>query len=281
MSLKCRLSVFLFVCIVHVSAGLLWAQEDEGEVVIINETVGKEIDREERDKFELFHEVRGFQSAVWLRLPDNDYILKVTYLDDQTGEPTTRRIRQSEKPLNDIRDQIDRFEEGQVRKAKTVYVTIRFGQGGFSDDRSPSGKFAGDQGALDIKLAKLPVAISYLGEVLYGGEFDDESEERIDLWAVNIAHVSKPFRSERINVSLGGGIGRLRIEREWPDGSKVKTPACTLYNLEAGVNVRAFWVIGFYIVGKYSYAQKKTDKAKVVDFKESGFFFGLTVNVGI
>jgi hypothetical protein len=280
MSRKYHLSVLLFVCVFfYVSAGLLRAQEEEGKVVIISESVGKEIDREEREKFGLFQDVKGFQSAMWLRLPDNGYILKVTYLDDQTGELTTQRIRQSEKPLNDIRDQIGRFEEGQVRKAKTAYVTIRFGQGGFRDDRSPSGKFAGDQGALDIKIAELPVAVSCLREVLYGGEFDDGSEERIDLWAVNVAHVSKPFRSERINVFLGGGIGRLRIEREWPDGSLVKTPACTLYNVEGGVNVRAFWAIGFYIVGKYSYAQKKTGNG-VVDFKESGFFFGLTINVG-
>jgi hypothetical protein len=170
-------------------------------------------------------------------------------------------------------------EEGEVDRY--VSFTIRFGQGGFCDDRSPSGKFAGDQGALDIKIAGLPVAISYLGEVLYGGDFPDGSDERIDLWALNILYMSKPFKTERVNVFIGGGIGRLGIDKEWPDGSEVEGPQCTLYNLEAGVNVKALWVLGFYVVGKYSYAQKEAEDTEAIDFKETGFFFGLTINVGI
>ena len=163
---------------------------------------------------------------------------------------------------------------------RKVFFTIRFGQGGFCDNRSPSGKFAGDQAALDVRLAGHPIGVSYLSEVLYGGEFDDESEERIDLWAVNIAYVTKPFGIERLNAFLGGGIGRLEIEREWAQ-TKAESGGCILYNLEGGVNVRAFWAIGLYVVGRYYYAQKKTDWMEAIDFNEVGFHFGLSINFGI
>ena len=77
MSRKCSLSIVLFIYIVFLSLGQLAAQE-EGEIIIISERVGKEIDQEERDKFELFQGINGFQSAVYIRLPDNRYFLEIS-----------------------------------------------------------------------------------------------------------------------------------------------------------------------------------------------------------
>ena len=116
--------------------------------------------------------------------------------------------------------------------------------------------------------------------MLYGGSFDDGSEERVDLWAINIAYMSKPFEIERLNVFLGRGIGRLGVDKQGPD-SEVKGPRCPLYNLGGGINVRAFWAIGFYVVGRYYYAQEETDVIEPIDFREWGFLFGFSVNFGI
>ena len=54
-----------------------------------------------------------------------------------------------------------------------------------------------------------------------------------------------------------------------------------LYNLEGGINVRAFWKIGFYGVGKYLYAQKTTNGIKGIDFNEGIVLLGITFNFGL
>jgi hypothetical protein len=106
-----------FVCF---SSGPLYAQEEEGEIVFISERVGKEIDKEERDQFELFPEVKGFQSAVLFKLSENRYILKIAYLDEQTGKPKFLHSRQSEASIKNMRYHIDRFEELQTRKHQNL-----------------------------------------------------------------------------------------------------------------------------------------------------------------
>ena len=45
-------------------------------------------------------------------------------------------------------------------KEKTIYFTLRLGQGGFKDGRSPIGKLGGGQLALDMKPDKFPLALS-------------------------------------------------------------------------------------------------------------------------
>jgi hypothetical protein len=94
----------------------LAAQEEQGEIIIISERVGKEIDQQEREKFKLFEGINGFQSAVYIKLPDGRYFLKITYLDDETGELKISRIPQSEASIKNRGDYIDRFEEIEAKK---------------------------------------------------------------------------------------------------------------------------------------------------------------------
>jgi hypothetical protein len=116
-----RLSLFLLLTgIAGFPSGRLHAQEEEGEIVIISERVGKEIDGVERDQFELFQEVRGFQSAVLFKLPRDRYILKIACLNGQTGEPFSMDSPQSAASINNMRYHIDHFEELQTRKHATV-----------------------------------------------------------------------------------------------------------------------------------------------------------------
>ncbi len=51
---KYLLSVLLFISIVYFLPNQLYAQEEEGEVIIISERVGVGIDKEEREEFGLF-----------------------------------------------------------------------------------------------------------------------------------------------------------------------------------------------------------------------------------
>ena len=95
-------------------------EEERGdEIIIISERVGEIIDQEERNKYKLFQEVKGFQSAVFIKLPDNSYILKIIYKDDQTGELKIDRFQQSKESMNDIRYSIDHFGVNQAHQDTT------------------------------------------------------------------------------------------------------------------------------------------------------------------
>ena len=181
--------------------------------------------------------------------------------------------RQTQKPQNQQAVSADSTRE------KKVYFTIRFGQGGFRDDRSPIGKLGGDQLTLDIKPVKFPVAVSISGEFYTNSPDPTHSYEIAGLTSINLLYMTKLLKSERTNVFMGGGIGRLEVPKgENEPDAMVKG---ILYNVEAGINVRLFWKIGFYGVGKYLYAQKKNNNIKVIDFSECIVLLGFTINFGI
>ena len=116
MSRKSILSIVLFISTFLLTFVPLVAQEEQGEIIIISERVGKEIDREENDKFKIFEGINGFQSAVYIKLPDGRYFLKITYRDEKTGEIKISRVLQSEASIKNRRNYIDRFEEIQAEK---------------------------------------------------------------------------------------------------------------------------------------------------------------------
>lgn len=109
-------SIMLFISIYPLTLVPLSAQEEEGEIIIISERVGKEIDPEENDKFKLFEGINGFQSAVYIKLPDGRCFLKIIYQDEKTGELKISRTHQSEASIKSRGDYIDRFEEIQAEK---------------------------------------------------------------------------------------------------------------------------------------------------------------------
>ena len=164
-------------------------------------------------------------------------------------------------------------------REKKVYFTFRLGQGGFRDDRSPIGKLGGGQLTLDIKPAKYPVALSISGEYYTNSADPTHSYEIADMTALNLLYMKKPFKSERVTVFAGGGVGWLEV----PQGDRKPNASekGILYNIEAGMNVRLFWKIGFYGVGKYLYANKEKSSIKVIDFNEFIVLLGFTLSFGI
>jgi len=111
----------LIIYVVLFSFGQISAQEEKGEIIIISERVGEEIDIEEKEKYKLFQKIKGFQSAVYIKLPDNRYFLKITYLDENTGEIKERLIQQSEVSIKIRGNYIDRLEEIQANGQKYLY----------------------------------------------------------------------------------------------------------------------------------------------------------------
>lgn len=160
-----------------------------------------------------------------------------------------------------------------------LYCTIRLGQGGFSDSRSPVGKLGGGQLVLDIKPAKLPLAISWLTEYYTNGPDPSHSYEIANLNAFNILYFPGFLKNEKLNTFIGAGIGMLEVPVDGSEPTTMETG--WVYNLELGINYRAFRHIGFYGIGKYLYANKKSTGITVIDFNEFIVLLGITANFGL
>jgi len=164
-------------------------------------------------------------------------------------------------------------------KKKKVYFTIRLGQGGFRDDRSPIGKLGGGQLTLDIKPSKYPIALSISNEYYTNSADPTHSYEIAGLIAVNLLYMTKLFKSERTNFFVGGGIGGLEVPKGENESDEMEQGI--LFNMEAGGNVRVFWKIGLYGIGKYLYAMKEVENIKVINFSEWIVLLGITFNFGL
>jgi hypothetical protein len=164
-------------------------------------------------------------------------------------------------------------------RKKKVYFTIRLGQGGFRDDRSPIGKLGGGQLTLDIKPSKYPIAFSISNEYYTNSPDPTHSYEIAGLIAVNLLYMNKLFKSERTNFFIGGGIGRLEVPKGENEPDEMEKGI--VYNMEAGVNVRVFWKIGLYGIGKYLYGMKEVNNKKVINFSERIVLLGITFNFGL
>ena len=168
--------------------------------------------------------------------------------------------------------------ETETTKEKKIDFTLRFGQGGFRDSRSPEGGLGGGQLALDIKLVRLPVALSISSEYYTNSPDPIHSYEISDMVSINLLYIDQLLNIERADYFFGGGFGRLKVPQGEGPASRVKGD---LYNLEAGIHVRAFWRIGFYGAAKYLSAQKKVNNIKVIDFNEGIILLGVTFNFSL
>ena len=158
---------------------------------------------------------------------------------------------------------------------KKIDITIRLGQGGFTDDRSPIGKLGGGQLTLDIKPRKFPIAISVSNEYYTNSADPTHSYEIASLIAVNFLYMTKLFKTERVNFFAGGGIGGLEVPKGEDEPDAIERGI--MYNTEVGINTIVFWKIGFYGIYKYLYAKKE----KVIDFSEHIVLLGITFNFSL
>lgn len=194
-------------------------------------------------------------------------------------------------------EEIDHFKEIQSQKkeqantdfsmGKKVYFTFRLGVGSSAELGGAS------QASLDIRPVKLPIAVSILAESYRRSPLRKYYAEPDDVWfaAINLLYMPHPLRIKmqdftlRVNFFLGGGIGGLKLWKyeRTDDPSWREEPYATergiMYNLEAGINVRVFWKLGFYASTKYIYAKKKRDGVKVIDLNSTSWLVGLTLNL--
>lgn len=113
----------LYFIIVLSPFNLLLAQDKQNEVGIISQRVGDVIDLREKNYYQLFPDIMGFQSAIFLQLPDSTFIAKIFCLDDETEKVHFKRLSESEKIS--LRESIDQCEEIQIGIYKPTAVEAK------------------------------------------------------------------------------------------------------------------------------------------------------------
>ena len=108
--------ILLFLFLLFNAYSTLSAQVENGEIIVISDRVGKEIDKAESNKFNLFQNIEGYHSAIIYELPDSTYILQIKSIDKKTGEIKITDTPHLLKTIEKTRDYIDRFEEIQAKR---------------------------------------------------------------------------------------------------------------------------------------------------------------------
>jgi hypothetical protein len=89
-----------------------FAEENE-KVIIISEEVGEVIDAEERERFGLWPEIKGFKSTIFLQLSDGSYVAEVIY--EKNGEEKKARTPQSEIAIKLLKSYIEKVLNGEIQ----------------------------------------------------------------------------------------------------------------------------------------------------------------------
>ena len=96
---------------------LLYGQENSGKVIIISQSVGEVIDQQEREMYQLFPDIEGFQSARLFEESDQSIRAEITYLEAESNLEKTMIQLLSRSDLLEMRRLISLHD--QSRKAET------------------------------------------------------------------------------------------------------------------------------------------------------------------
>ena len=162
---------------------------------------------------------------------------------------------------------------------KTFDLTIRSGQGGFIDERSPIGKLGGGELTLDVKFKDFPLVMSFSGEYYTNSPSPTHDYEIAGASTYSLLYMDKLFAWERLNIFAGGGFGIMEVPIESALPAEIYGKTWYL-NVEAGINVRILWKFGLYGVYKYMYAYKDTPSV-LIDFNEHILLLGMTSNFSL
>lgn len=101
--------ISLFLVVSWIASPDLALSEEQEKVIVISEKVGEVIDKEEREQYKLFPQIKGFKSAVILQLADDGFVAEVTY--EEEGEEKIRRIPLTADAFTSLKDVFKDFAE--------------------------------------------------------------------------------------------------------------------------------------------------------------------------
>lgn len=115
----------LFIISIGTNIQLSHAQE-EGKLFIVSEKVGTEIDLYERNKYQLFQKIEGFQSAVFLKLSNDTYMVKIVFYDNNEEKNkvlkdlTNNEIEKIQNHINNIAEIKNKTYDGVEESSDSI-----------------------------------------------------------------------------------------------------------------------------------------------------------------
>jgi len=103
----------LFFLMLEITPFNVAIAEEHEKVIIISEEVGEVIDAEERERFGLWPEIKGFKSTIFLQLSDGSYVAEVIY--EKNGEEKKARTPQSEIAIKLLKSYIEKVLKGEIQ----------------------------------------------------------------------------------------------------------------------------------------------------------------------
>lgn len=277
---KRKLIASLFIGLVLVSFCILDAQEKE-HVIIISERVGEEIDREERDKYNLFPGVPGFQSAIFYANSDSTYFLEINYLDEKSGELKTNRIQQSKASIQNRAYNIDNFGKIQAKMpVENEKITERSEIPNDESTQPERVDFAERKICITFYGVGLPIVENgpqkfdgslYGTGMIYSPQFPlalllssgyGQSEEiyekegfthEFSYIIIDLLYRKSITKSKKTNIFTGAGIGSIDVE-EYRYGTDHSKTTSILYSMEIGCKTQTPF-LGLFIKYKWFYAK--------------------------
>ncbi|MBN1349529.1 hypothetical protein JXJ21_08980 [candidate division KSB1 bacterium] len=89
---------------------LLDSLKMKDNIIIISERVGEVIDQEEKARYHLFPDIKSFRSAILQKSADDNYVFKITYIDELTGDEKIKQVPQKKAQVKQIKKHIEKFE---------------------------------------------------------------------------------------------------------------------------------------------------------------------------
>lgn len=220
-----KTSLFWILLVVGLTAQL-HGQQESYKVLSLSETIGEEIDQEEKERYGLFPGIENFMLARIIQTGQEDYVLQLQV--DENGQPGLRSIPLSLVSLENLRRQVHAVEGVQEKSTR---------HDSFGTKSTPIKSSKEIAAEIDVEEKRgLQVFPGYLGS-LFGGfvtlailnDFNTEIDSRAEFYAVwgvgsaffssLIVHSSGKFgRSPALypvtflGSLIGSGLGILAVE---------------------------------------------------------------------
>lgn len=257
----------------------------KGKVISISPHVGPVIDESEREKYNLFPDVIGFRTALFIEQPNGRMMLRIKYHDERTGEFRFNNIDISHKSVREMTAEINEIAAKESEKTndptqrKHVDIAERIicfsiGYGLPLIENGPQTFDGFTFGTIMISSPQFPVAFLFHGG--YGSnqeKYETEGLSQPFSYSTNsLLYMRSITKSKKTNVFAGAGIGSIDLE-EYGSGTDHLRITSRLYSLEIGFKTQTPF-LGLFIEYKWLYAKEWRNCTQLTLGIDFNLYFG-------
>lgn len=174
---------------------------------------------------------------------------------------------------------VSHADDQSLAEQTAFTYTIRYGQGGFNESRSPRGKLGGGEIAFDINSTNHPLSLSISTEFYTNSAEPTHNYEISDIFAISLLYKDEIFESDKMTFFAGGGVGKLKVPvSEITPSKHYKADSFTI---GAGLLYRFKGNFGVYGTIKHLFSEKEINNIKVIDFDETIVLVGISYDFAI